>query len=173
MQIRQASCSSTPPQCPFDHDEQASCLHRHGHYERFVDTDSSQRVRIQRFYCRFVGRTVSILPDDMLPYRALAVRSVQEHFDQQCHDPNAHTRDPSILKSSVERGCLRRAWHRFSNHRHQSLADFFGQRLPLTDTALELWQAIRHTAGDLANILLELAREGKSLLGDYRCLSPN
>ncbi len=173
MQIRQSSCTSAPPQCPFNHEEQTSCLHRHGHYERFADTHSGLRVRIQRFYCRFTGRTVSILPDKMLPYRALAVRSIQEHFDQQCHDPNEHTGNPSIPKSSVERGCLRRAWHRFSNHRRQSLTDFFGQRLPLTNTAQELWQAIRHTAGELADILVELAREGKSLFGDYCCLNPN
>jgi hypothetical protein len=32
---------------------------------------------------------------------------------------------------------------------------------------------MRHAAGNLSHILLELATQGKSLLGDYRCLKPN
>lgn len=172
MQIRQSTCSSSSPQCPFDHEDHARCLDRHGYYERYADSCGDQKVRIQRFYCRLVGKTLSILPDHMLPYRALPVPSVEEHFDQQCGDDRAK-RQPSA-QSEVEVGCLQRAWHRFTSpSRRQSLTEFFGQRLVLTNTAAELWSAMRHSAGELTGILVELAREGRSLLRDYRCLSAN
>ncbi len=177
MQIRQSTCSSSYPRCPFDHKNHARCLDRHGYYERYADTCGDQKIRIQRYYCRLVGKTLSVLPDHMLPYRAVPVPSVEKHFDQQCGNDRVAARAAQCqpaTKSEVEVGCLQRAWHRFtSRSRRQSLTDFFGQRLALTNTAAELWSTIRHAAGELTGILVELAREGKSLLRDYRCLSAN
>jgi hypothetical protein len=174
MQIRQSTCSSPYPQCPFDHEDHAGCLDRHGFYERYADTCGDQKVRIQRFYCRLVGRTLSVLPDHMLPYRAVSVPSVEEHFDHQCGNDRVvarATQNQRATKSEIEVGCLQRAWHRFTSpSRRLSLTDFFGQRLALTKTAADLWSTLRNTAGELTGILVELAREGKSLLRDYRCL---
>ena len=64
MQIRRASfpVDTVQPPCPFDHEDQR-CLHRHGHYERYAQPEGSRKTRIQRFLCKFTGKTVSVLPD--------------------------------------------------------------------------------------------------------------
>lgn len=171
MQIRRASFPSDSPRppCPFDHEDQP-CLQKHGHYERYSQPEGSSKTRIPRFLCKFAGKTVSVLADTFLPYRSIKVPVVQEHFDQLFNIaqavPPAH--------SGPDQSALTRTWKRFcETDRATSLADFFGQRLPRTLSPRTLWKAIRHTAGDLSQILLELATAGKSLLGDYRCLKQN
>ena len=171
MQIRRASfpTNSSQPPCPFEH-EDLPCLHKHGHYERYSQPDGSGESRIPRFLCKFTGRTVSILPDQFLPYRPVNLPVVQAHFDQLAEA----TQDPDPESCLIQRGCLIRAWKRFtSTERKLSLTDFFGQRLPRTSSPQALWKAMRQAAGNLSHILLELASQGKSLLGDYRCLKPN
>ena len=168
MQIRRASFPiyAPHPPCPFEH-EDSPCLQRHGHYERNTHPEGSGRTRIQRFFCKFTGKTLSVLPDTFLPYRSINVPDVQEHFDRaQDHQ--------SPVQSKVIRGCLNRAVKRFARaDRATRLTDFFGQRLPRTSSPQALWKAMRHAAGNLSHILLELATQGKSLLGDYRCLKQN
>ena len=170
MQIRRASfpTNSSQPPCPFEH-EDLPCLHQHGHYTRFSQPEGSGESRIPRFLCKFTGKTVSILPDQFLPYRPINLPVVQAHFDQLADA----TQDPDPEPCRVKRGCLIRAWKRFtSTERKLSLIDFFGQRLPRTNSPQDLWNAMRHAAGHLSQILLELAVHGKSLLGDYQCLKP-
>lgn len=125
-------------------------------------------VMVLRFLCKFTGRTISLLPDHLLPYRAVHVCEVQEDFDRRSGLPSkpAQPKQDTILK-----GCLRRAWQRFrTSERQQALTTFYGQRIPLSNSPQALWQAIRQTSASLEGLLLDLAREGKSLLGDYRCL---
>jgi hypothetical protein len=176
MQLRRSSFPSEDalPCCPFGHEE-VPCLHRHGNYERYSGPEGDLKIKIFRFLCKFAGKTVSVLDDDLLPYRSVPVSCVEGDFDQRA-DPCAAAAESgrSEVRSEVVQGCLERAWRRFSDEsRRLSLAGFFGQRIVLTSTAGELWQAIRQTAGKLPDILLQLASRGKSLLGDYRCLRPD
>jgi hypothetical protein len=173
MQIRRSSypADDLVPPCVFHHDERLPCLHRHGCYWRFAGPDGSEIIRIIRFLCKFTGKTISVLPDHLLPYRAVHVPSVEQDFDHRAGPQDSSGSSPAE-HSELTKSCLRRAWRRFADQsRRQSLTEFFGQRIALTDTAEQLWETIRHAAGELPKILLELAREGKSLLGDYRCLS--
>lgn len=170
MQIRRGSfpADSPWPPCPFDHDDQP-CLQSHGHYERYSQPEGSGKTRIRRLLCKFTGKTLSILPDDCLPYRSVNVPVVQAHFDQLSHT----AQDVAPTQSEVQLACLTRAWKRFTDaDRSASLTNFFGQRLPRANSPHALWNAMRNAAGHLGQILLELAQQGKSLFGDYRCLKP-
>ena len=170
MQIRRASFPSDSPQppCPFDHEDQP-CLQKHGHYQRYSRPESRHKTCIPRYLCKLTGKTISVLADTFLPYRSINVPTVQEHFD---HLASMAQEIPPAHSPPLQR-CLTRTWIRFcETDRAASLADFFGQRLPRTHSPRALWKAIRHTAGNLSQILLELATAGKSLLGDYQCLKP-
>ena len=168
MQLRRSPLDQSLPKCVFDHPETEQCLHRHGSYDRCDGASGNVTIMVLRFLCKFTGRTISLLPDRLLPYRAVHVSEVQADFDRRCVLPSkpAQTEQDAILK-----GCLRRAWHRFrTSERQQALTTFYGQRIPLSNSPQALWQAIRQTSDSLEGRLLDLAREGKSLLGDYRCL---
>ncbi len=177
MQIRHASfpAGSLPP-CPFDHEpEVGGCLQNHGHYKRYAHPEGATTIRIPRLLCKLTGKTISILPDGMLPYRAISAGAVEDHFDRLSSTGSPQTNGPDrAAHSETVHACLRRSWRRFSSARRvASLTDFFGQRLPRMESAAALWKAIRDTAGELGQILLELARQGRSLLGDYQCLTPS
>jgi len=179
MQIRRSSFPSTHilPPCPFEHEPgDRPCLHGHGCYKRYASPEGNAKVKISRYLCKFNGKTISVLPDEFLPYRCVHVSRVEEDFDRRSDCSGSPAKPEGGEPKGCERvkSCLRRAWHRFADQsRHQSLAGFFGQRIALTSTAEELWKALRHAAGRLSGILLELASQGKSLFGDYRCLSPS
>ena len=172
MQIRRASfpAEALQPPCPFAHEDQP-CLQRHGHYERYAQPEGLGKTRIERFLCKFTGKTISVLPDTFLPYRSINVPDVQEHFERLTSSTQELT---SPAQSTAIREHSTRAWKRFSKtDRITSLTNFFGQRLPRTASPQALWKAMRHVAGNLSQILLELANQGKSLLADYRCLTPS
>ncbi len=164
MQIRQSTFESGHFRCPFDHEEAGPCLLRHGAYQRYASSRGTDKISIPRLLCKFTGMTLSILPDTMLPYWSLPVPELDEHFQQQSTAP---------AESAATCEQAQRAWKRFASaERMQSLRQFFGQRLPLANSPTVIWRAIKHTGGSLKQILRELAEAGKSLLGDYRCLSP-
>ena len=174
MQLRRSSFppEDALPRCAFGHEE-VPCLHRHGWYERYASCNGDSKIKILRFLCKFTGKTISVLADHLLPYRSIHVSCVEEDFDRRANPSGAPDAPDEPEHNALVQGCLKRAWRRFSDQsRHLSLAGFFGQRIALTSTAGELWQAIRQAAGKLPDILLQLASQGKSLLGDYRCLSP-
>lgn len=174
MQIRQASipADSLPP-CPHCHGEQ-SCLQKHGCYERYTHPDSADTTRIPRFLCKFTNKTVSVLPDGFLPYRSLPVPDVQAHFDQLADISQPDTQQETPPPSQTIKKGLERAWNRFTDaDRIASIKAHFGQQLPLTDSPRLLWRTLRQSVGTLSHLLLELATQGKSLLGDYQCLKPS
>jgi len=179
MQIRRNSypAEAELPPCPFRH-EPAACLQRHGFYERYATPEGNEKRRIPRFLCVLSGRTLSVLPANFLPYRPIGVEAVQDDFDARC-DPEQQElgglpREKDPPDGAIVQGSLRRAWQRFSQtDRLQSLLAHFGQRLPLLRSACQLWRSLRQQVGSLEAMLLELATAGRSLLKDYRCLSPN
>jgi hypothetical protein len=165
MQIRASCVNGDRPSCPVDGDHK---IHRHDTYERYGDLNeiTPPVVIILRFLCVRCGRTISVLPDDLMPYRAIPVPLAEKYFDARA---NGTPEPPATEK---EKGCLKRAWACFSQRVGPMIA-VLGQMISrVKPCATELWQELRQW-GNLQVILLQLAEPFKtSLLGDYSCLKP-
>jgi hypothetical protein len=167
MQLRSSSLHGRRPgRCPHC---QHGKLHRHGAYARHSQADGradEDLETISRYFCPRCGRTCSVLPDDMLPYRSISASKTQKHFDAVFNG------GPAPPTTEKEGGCLERACKQFVE-RVTPLAKSLGQMIRvIRPTAQKLWQALR-SFGNLRKILCFLARDFKtSLLGDYRCLKP-
>lgn len=164
MQIRRSQLSGDRPACPVD---PTHPVNNHGHYLRYADCDSLVPLeRILRFLCRPCGRTISVLPDSVLPYRPISTSLVEANFDAQAQ---AQPEPPVTEKES---GCLKRAWKRFQR-RLVAHATALGQIVQIRDAAAKpVWLQLRRL-GNLPEILLRLSRSfNTSLLHDYRCLRP-
>lgn len=165
MQIRQSSLIGDRPSCPVDKQHK---IHRHDSYERYGDLNDKTPlvVVILRFLCVRCGRTISVLPDDLMPYRAVPVPQVEKHFDALAQAT------PPPTATQKEKGCLKRAWARFTG-RVEALLAVLGQMIEgVKPSAPSLWSQLRRW-GNLSAILLQLAAPFKtSLLHDYLCLKP-
>jgi hypothetical protein len=152
------------PSCPLNPNHP---VHVHGSYDRYANCDDEEKEDIPRFLCVPCGRTISVLPDHFLPYRAVGVPLVEQHFDAQANPGQA----PEPPATQKEKGCLKRAWTRFKQ-RVAPLSATLGQMIrPVKPTAAQLWKQLRRKS-NLAVILLELAKPfNTSLLHDYRCLA--
>jgi hypothetical protein len=106
------------------------------------------------------------LADHLLPYRPIPASKVQEHFDSQASG------QPPPAATEKEKGCLKRAWERFSR-RTTALAATLGQMVQLVNSEPKsLWVQLRRL-GNLGWILWRLGSPfNTSLLKDYRCLRP-
>lgn len=126
----------------------------------------TEKRRIPRWRCTVCGLTISVLPDEVLPYRALGVVFLQAWLDAVFHG-----RDPPAARE-IERGCCQRALRRYEKH-IPSLSSALGQMVSaIKPSASQLWSTLR-SLGDLPSILRYLAERFKiSLLGSYRCLRP-
>ena len=163
MQLRASSVRGERPVCPLDRGHR---VHGHGIYKRYQSVTGSEKRRIPRWRCTVCGLTISVLPDEMLPYRALGVALVQAWFDAVLRG-----RGPPAVRE-IERGCCQRALRRYTTH-IPSLNSALGQMVTaIKPSASELWSVLR-SLGDLPEILRYLAERFKiSLLGSYRCLRP-
>ncbi|MGH7967459.1 MAG: hypothetical protein ACREIC_01900, partial [Limisphaerales bacterium] len=154
------------PCCPVDPNHSVDF---HGVYRRCADcNDNDNKEAVDRYLCRPCGRTISVLPDHFLPYRAPAVDLVQKHFDAQAN-PGEAKEPPATEK---EKGCLKQAWARFKQ-RVAPLKAKLGQMIrSVKPSAAQLWNQLRHKS-NLSAILLQLAKPfNTSLLHDYLCLRP-
>src|SRR5258708_23576055 len=102
MKMRFSIFQETPPPCPVDPDH---TIHGHGSYERYANCDDNKLEEIPRFLCAPCGHTISVLPDDRLPYRAVSAALVEQHFDAQAH-PGEAQKPPAI---ETEKSFLKRA----------------------------------------------------------------
>ena len=165
MQIRQSHLLGDRPLCSVD---PKHIIHHHGHYKRNGNCDDKEPlvVTILRFLCVMCRRTLSVLRDDLLPYRAVPVPLVEKHFDALAQGT------PPPAATEKEKGCLKRAWARFTG-RVDALLTVLGQMIAaVKPSAITLWKQLR-LRGNLPTILLQLAEPFKtSLLGDYLCLKP-
>lgn len=163
MQLRASSFVGDRPPCPWNPNH---TVHKHGYYERYANCNDDLLIKILVFLCVKCGHTLSVLPEEMLPYRAISAPKVQAHFDAQTQSP------PIPPVTEKEKGCLQRAWTRFQQ-RVKPLTEVLGQMIePFQPGAAQLWTQLRRW-GNLPAILLQLARPFKtSLLLDYRCLQP-
>ena len=67
-----------PDTCPHPDCQASGCLIRWGSYERSARTgDVAYRILIQRVRCKVCGRTHSLLPDFLHPYRHYVIRLLQ------------------------------------------------------------------------------------------------
>ena len=78
MQMRASSVSGSCPKCPLNSNHP---VHRHGHYERYGDIDSTELIAVKRFLCTVCQRTVSVLPDRCLPYWSLPAHELEAYFN--------------------------------------------------------------------------------------------
>ena len=165
MQMRISSFTGERPPCPVDPHHPVDY---HGTYERYANCNDRQTEAIDRFLCRPCGRTMSVLPDHFLPYRAVPVPLVQRHFDAQANPRQAE--EPTTTET--EKGCLKRAWARFQQ-RVAPLKAKLGQIVSaVKPNAAQLWNQLRRKS-NLSQILLQLAKPfNTSLLHDYLCLVP-
>lgn len=166
MQIRFSSLRGDRPLCPVDPNHPVD---HHGIYERCANCNDNQKEAIDRYLCRPCGHTISVLPDQFLPYSAASVSLTQKYFDAQAHP--SLTKVPAITEK--EKGCLKRAWKRFGQ-RTTALAATLGQimQMRVSNSSKLLWSGLRRL-GNLGDILLQLAHPfNTSLLHDYLCLWP-
>lgn len=164
MQTRKSLLTGDRPLCPVDSKHP---IHRHGKYDRYADCQEKTKSQwIARFLCFLCGHTISVLPEDTLPYRPVSAPLVQASFDAKVSGK------PEPPVSPAERGCLKRAWHRFTQ-RLTALTAVLGQIMQIRKSdAKRTWQQLRRL-GNLGEILHLLGRKYKtSLLGDYWCLKP-
>ena len=163
MQIRRSSIRGDRPVCPVDPSHR---VHGHGSYSRHSKADGEKQEAVERWCCTVGCGTISVLPDEFLPYRPVGSELLQAWLDAELMgcDP------PDVTEN--ERGCLKRALRRFLQ-RIPSLTEVLGQMIPvLSPCASQLWEQLRKL-GKLADILSLLAEKFKtSLLWDYRCLRP-
>jgi hypothetical protein len=67
-----------PDRCPHPECQSIGCLIRWGTYARWACTEGEDyRIRIQRIRCKVCGRTHSLLPDFLHPYRHYVIRLLQ------------------------------------------------------------------------------------------------
>ena len=165
MQLRESQLKGERPKCPVDFKHQ---VHQHGAYYRYGDCEEEESsIEVPRYLCCLCGHTISVLPDEMLTFRPLRTQLVEAHFDAQ-----AEGRAEAAEAPEKQSGCLKRAWHRFTQ-RLDALTAVLGQIMQLRETeAKRIWRQLRRL-GNLREILRFLAEKFKtSLLGDYRCLKP-
>lgn len=163
MQVRQSSLTGDRPLCPHDRDHR---VHAHSSYSRRTKPDGDETVSIKRWICVVCGGTISVLPDEMLPYRAVDTSTMMKWFDAILA---GRSPPPS---SEKERGCLERALQAFNQHIPE-LKRALGQIVhAITPSAAQLWTQLRR-GRNLVAILRFLAVDFKtSLLRHYDCLHP-
>lgn len=144
-------------------------LHRHGTYRRYRGVEGGEVQEVQRYVCPRCGRTWSVIPAGMMPYRSLEVARFEALTDARFGLAGGGARPPPATENENE--CIRRALKKLSK-RIPLLCGFFGQTLPVlggTDSG-GFWRALREL-GSTEGILVRLARDFKSsLLGCYRSL---
>jgi hypothetical protein len=164
MQTRSTLLMGKRPRCPRSPKHP---IHLHGRYFRGANChEQTASKRVPRYLCYPCGHTISVLPEDTLPYRPVSVSKVQESFDARVLGT------PEPPQTEKERGCLKRAWARFKQ-RVEALLTALGQMIATVEpNASELWKQLRRF-GNLEAILRLLGGKFKiSLLGNYRCLKP-
>ena len=96
-------------------------------------------LMVPRWLCVTCGRTISVLPDRVLPYRPVSVGDLEKYFDGQANEATA-----AAAAGALKMGCLKRAWRRFTL-RLTALAACLGQLMQRGDLAdaRHFWRGLR------------------------------
>lgn len=136
-----------------------------GYYCRGVNAIDSSRVlviAVRRFRCRACGRTVSLLPSFVQPYRLVRTIAVERFF-------SGHEYDRDFVRWKP---LLRRYWRRFEAWVPDLLASI-GHVLglsPPTAKAFDVWASLIAIWGSLAATTVHLVSEYRvTIWGKYRC----
>lgn len=173
MQIRESQIAQDHPR-PCCHVDPSHKVHAHGAYRRLANyllAVVAKYLMVPRWLCVTCGRTISVLPDRMLPYRPVSVGDLEKYFDGQANE-TAPAPTPAVV-GALKEGCLKRAWHRFTL-RLTALAAGLGQLMQRGDLAdaRHFWRGLRRW-GNLREILRLLSADFQtSLLLDYQCIRP-
>jgi hypothetical protein len=173
VQVRQSSVIGDRPVCPVDVKHR---VHKHGYYHRYSDPQSSGQEKTPRFLCVVCGFTISVLRNDLLPYRSVHVDRLKEWFEWQFRGGP----EPPC-GGEKERGCLKRATRCFTLH-NPALREALGQIVKeIGADATSLWRTLVHLSktADILHFLQKKLKPltvnrrtlGFSLLGTYRCLA--
>jgi len=146
----------------------SNTVHRHSSYVRYASLNSSEQVKVLRFLLHETGRTISVCPDLLPPYRPLPLDQIEAGFDERS---GIVVEAPAPPLSVAEEGSLKRAWLQLGE-RVKALVSQCGQHLPaVVASAGELWLGLRRNLGSVRDILTFLSIHPRSsLLGDYACL---
>jgi len=156
------ACPETCPNCL-----EASCLRKHGFYERSVSAGDHPKlipvlIRIRRFICRLCRLTASMLPDFAQPHRLVGTDAVDRFLSGE--------RTSGVVM----------VWA----HLLQPYLDRFEKMLPATKRVLsaaygfelrdeepaDLWRRICRRFGGARRFTARFAREvGMTVFGAYRC----
>jgi hypothetical protein len=177
MQIRQSSMKGDRPECPLDH---RHTVHKHGSYVRYCGLEGGtddDRWNIPRFLCVLCRWTISVLPDNQLPYRSIDVGRLVLWLNREYLG-----RPEPPAASEKEKGCVRRALRCFVRH-SPSLIKALGQIVKdIGASARSLWRSLSRL-NDMSGMMRFLQEKlkpekladggfvGFSLLGCYRCLA--
>jgi hypothetical protein len=175
MQVHQSSLKPDERPCPGrDCPECKGCalLHKHGEYRRWRGLEGEATETVQRYLCPRCGRTWSVIPQGMMPYRPIEVERFEKLTDAHLDSAGGDPRPPPATEK--EAGCIRRAMKKLSE-RIPLLCGLLGQQMP-SPFGLDIaafWRALRKL-GSTGRILLRLARDFKtSLLRCYRSHLPH
>ena len=154
------------PPCECPHCGAAVALKALGYYSRNVTNPKSRvlRILVRRFRCCRCGKTVSVLPSFVQPYRLVLNITINDFFGGTL-STNALSWLP----------LLKQYWNRFSNWlpRIDRVIRSVVSRSPPHLDAAGWWQLMAATFGDIEKITVALVgRFGVTLFGRYRCHSP-
>jgi len=163
------------PECPGDSKHR---VHKHGSYSRHCSTKfASVKEKIHRYLCTICNWTISVLPENQLPYRSIDATRFILLLNWKFH---GGPEPPNI--GTEERGCMRWALDCFIRN-SPALTGALGQIVKDgCSNARSLWRTLSRL-GDVSSILRFLQEKlkpektingglrGFSLLGRYRCLA--
>ena len=154
------------PPCKCPHCGATDALKALGYYSRNVTSLKScvLRILVRRFRCCRCGRTVSVLPSFVQPYRLVLNDTISDFFGGTI-STNALSWLP----------LLKQYWNRFSNRLPQidHIIRSVVARSPPQPDAAGWWQVMAATFGDVEKITAALVGQfGVTLFGRYRCHSP-
>jgi hypothetical protein len=72
-----ARCETS--QCPYCPDRPGRHWIKWGCYSRYAEGER-ERIEVQRYFCKFKGRTFSLLPDGLLPYQHERTATILRHL---------------------------------------------------------------------------------------------
>ncbi len=155
-----------PPTCP--HCRRSGCLRALGYYARGLSSHDSGRVlivRIRRYRCRLIGKTVSLLPAFAHPYRLVGAAFIDSYFSGRRSGVEMQWWEP----------LLRRYWRRFQFWL-PNLLDSIGAKAGLSPPVYNhaaAWKIMRRKLGAVPQMTHRLVLKFRiTILGRYRCHGP-